>query len=100
MTINATNQMQQMGMQGAHGKGNGQHGMKDIMQSLSQEDRTQLREKMSSLSMEDRKDAIAQMKEVDKTNPPSGDYLASLLDIISTDKKESSEQSTGFSIYA
>ncbi|SFP19278.1 hypothetical protein [Hydrogenimonas thermophila] len=102
MTVNSSGAMQQAQMRqmnGAGGAGNG--GMKDIMQSLSQEERTQLREQMSSLSMEDRQKAMSQMKEVDKASMSEEDYFQSLLDILNPTKDDDSQVSaSSFSIYA
>jgi len=95
-------QMQMRKMDGTGG-GQGQGGMKDIMQSLSQEDRTALKEKMSSMDQTQRKDAMAQMKQVDKSSMDSQQYTQSLLDILdqtTTQKQATSTTSTAFSVYA
>ena len=95
----ANNTYAQMQMGQMQGQGSGQNGMKDIMQSLSSEDRTTLREQMQSLPQEDRVAMKEQLKEVDKTNMSDDDYFQSLLDILSgTDTQE--EDTTGFSVYA
>ena len=100
MEIGSTGQMTQTQMRSMDGSGKGQHGnggMKDIMQSLSQEDKMVLKDKMSALSAEDRKVAMDSMKEVDKTDLNSSDYLSELLAILdtsSTDETEQTEQIT------
>ncbi len=95
MVVNSTSSMQQMGM------GNGSGKMSDIMQSLSQDEKVQLRDKMSNLSMEDRQSVISQMQEVDKSSGASEDYLQTLLDMIdSSGKGETKTSSTSFSVYA
>ena len=103
MNVNASGSMQQMHMQNMHGAGGGQGkgGMKDIMQSLSQEDRSAMREKMSSLSQTDRQSMISQMKQVDATSMSSDDYAQTLLDMVTpSDSEESTSSEFGFSAYA
>lgn len=85
-------QMQQM-------NGGGQGGMRDIMQSLSNEDRATLKGQLNSMSQEDRMSAVAQMKEVDATTLSSEDYTKALLDILNKDNTEKA-QSDSFSVYA
>lgn len=81
------------------GSGGGQGGMKDIMQSLSTEDRATLKEQLSSMSQDERISAITQMKEVDAATLSSEDYTKALLDIL--DKANSDETvSDSFSVYA
>ena len=91
-------QMQMRKMDGS-GNGQGQGGMKDIMQSLSSEDKTAMKESMSSLSQEDRMAAVTQMKEVDAASLSAEDYTQALLDIL--DQANTNEAETeGFSVYA
>ena len=104
---NNTQQMQQMQMRKMDGSGGGQGqgGMRDIMQSLSNEDRTTLKEQMSSMSMEDRQSMISQMKQVDSTSMTSEEYAQSLLDILNQDQETattsaSSSAAYNFSVYA
>jgi hypothetical protein len=98
-----TTQQLQMQMQGS-GNGQGQGGMKDIMQSLSTEDRATMKEKLSSMSQEDRASMVSQMKEVDAASMSSQDYTQTLLDMLnqeSTNKKSTSSSAAfGFSTYA
>ena len=63
-SCSSTQQMQMRKMDGSGG-GQGQGGMRDIMQSLSTEDRATMKESLSSMSQEDRMSAVTQMKEVD-----------------------------------
>ncbi len=104
MNVGATGSMQQMQMhgQGMRGAGKGQgNGMRDIMQSLSPEDRTALRDKMSSLSQTDRQSMISQMKEVDKTSMGSDEYAQTLLSMLDQSKTtQSATDTSSFSIYA
>ncbi len=105
MTVDSSGSTQQMQMSNMYGrgggKGNGNGGMKDIMQSLSQEDRTQLRDEMSSLSKQDRQDAIAQMQKVDKSGTSDQDYFQSLLDILNQNEEANSQtNTTDFTTYA
>lgn len=94
----SADQMQMRKMDGSGG-GQGQGGMKDIMQSLSIEDRTAMKESMSSLSQEERVAAVAQMKQVDVASLNDEDYTQTLLDIL--DEAATNEAETeGFSVYA
>ncbi len=100
MNVNASSSMQHMHKHGAGG-GAGNGGMKDIMQSLSQEDRSAMREKMSSLSQADRQSMISQMKQVDATSMSSADYAQTLLEMVGQRESEKSTASvSGFSAYA
>jgi len=105
MDVTAASNSQQMQMRKMDGSGSaqqGQGGMKDIMQSLSSEDRTALKEQMSSLSQEDRASMVSQMKQVDSTAMTSDEYSQTLLDILNQDKTTSTSTSTAFnfSMYA
>ena len=106
-SINGSSQMQQMRMQmrkmdgTGGGQGYGQNGMRDIMQSLSAEDRNSLREQMSSVDQSKRADIISQMKQIDKNSMSSEDYFQSLLDIINNNTQTSSQASIATStLYA
>ena len=92
-TSNPYGQMQ-MGIS----QGQGQNGMKDIMQNLSNEDRTALRDKMQSLPTEERVAMKEQLKSVDASSQSSDDYFQSLLDMFT--QTDPNEESTGFSVYA
>ena len=85
-------------MQMTQSYGNTQGGMKDIMQGLSSDDRATLREQMQSLPQEERRAMKEQLKEVDATDMSSDEYFQSLLDILT--QTDSTEESTGFSVYA
>ena len=101
MTINSSVPMQPMQMENMYGSGNGNGGMRDIMQSLSQDQRVQLRDQMSSLSMEDRQNLISQMQQIDKSNMSSQEYFNSLMDLINqTQNSEIQMSYNSFSIYA
>jgi peptidyl-tRNA hydrolase len=99
MQVNSNCSMQQTQMRKMDGSGGGQGGMRDIMQSLSTEDRAALKEQMSSLSQSDRMAAVTQMKEVDATALSSEDYTKALLDILNKATAEKT-QSDSFSVYA
>lgn len=103
MNVNASNTSQQMQIRkmDGSGKGQSQSAMKDIMQSLSSEDRTMLKEKISSLSQADRTSVISQMQQVDSTTMTSKEYSQMLLDILNKDTKSSTTSSTAydFSVY-
>lgn len=106
MDVNAyssTQQMQtQMRKMDGSGGGQGQGGMRDIMQNLSTEDRNTIKEQLSSMSQEEKASMVSQMKEVDATSMSSEDYTQSLLDILSQDttNKNSTSTAFGFSTYA
>lgn len=91
-------QMQMRKMDGS-GRGQGQGGMRDIMQSLSTEDRATLKEQLSSMSMQERMSAVGQMKEVDASALSSEDYTKALLDILNKSNNNEAETDT-FSVYA
>jgi len=93
--------MQMGNMYGSGGAGNGNGGMRDIMQSLSQDQRVQLRDQMSSLSMGDRQNLISQMQQIDKSNMSSQEYFNSLLDVINQTQNSQIQMSdNSFSTYA
>ncbi|QOP43417.1 hypothetical protein FJR45_05390 [Sulfurimonas sediminis] len=107
MQVNSNGAMQQMQMQmrkmDGTGGGQGNGGMKDIMQSLSQEDRTALKEKMSSMDQTQRANLIAQMKQVDASTMDSQQYTQSLMDILNqetTQKQTTNTANSTFSVYA
>ncbi len=106
-SIDGSSQMQQVRMQmrkmdgTGGGQGKGQGGMRDIMQSLSVEDRNSLREQMSSVDQSKRSDIISQMKQIDQSSMSSEDYFQSLLDIINNNTQTSVQASTAASaLYA
>ncbi|OHD98685.1 MAG: hypothetical protein A3E21_08530 [Sulfurimonas sp. RIFCSPHIGHO2_12_FULL_36_9] len=101
MQVNSNCSMQQTQMRKMDGSGGGQGqgGMRDIMQSLSTEDRATLKEQLSSMSQEERMSAVTQMKEVDATVLSSEDYTKALLDILNKTTAEET-QSDSFSVYA
>ena len=101
MDVGSCGSMQQMQMRKMDGSGGGQGqgGMKDIMQSLSTEDRATLKEQLSSMSMQERMSAVGQMKEVDASALSAEDYTKALLDIL-TQSDTNTAETEGFSVYA
>ena len=97
-SCSSTQQMQMRKMDGSGG-GQGQGGMRDIMQSLSTEDRATMKESLSSMSQEDRMAAVTQMKEVDAAVLSSEEYTQALLDILNASDTNEAE-TEGFSVYA
>jgi len=89
---------QMYGYASGNGSGNGQEGMKEIMQSLSNDERSAIREQMQALPQEDRLAMKEQLKAVNSTDKTSDDYFQSLLDILS--QTDEVEETTGFSVYA
>jgi len=103
MNISGAGSMEQMQMRRMNGAGNGhgggKGGMKDIMQSLSMEDRMAMKDQLSSMSDEDRMAAISQMKTVDKASMDAEEYTKALLDIL--DQTNTQDEETDiFSVYA
>ena len=89
------------GTGGGQGKGQGgAGGLKDVMQSLSVEDRATLQEQLQAMSSEEKKIAKEQLKSVDATNLSSEDYLNALLSTLSQSDTTSSTSTVGFEIYA
>ena len=102
MNVNSSGSMEQMQLRRMDGSGNGQGkggGMKDIMQGLSSEDQETIKTQLGSMSMEERMAMVSQLKEVDKTEMSSDDYVKSLLDILDTQNTKEDE-TDGFSVYA
>ncbi|MFA5454069.1 MAG: hypothetical protein WC272_02005 [Sulfurimonas sp.] len=99
MQVNSNCSMQQTQMRNMDASGGGQGGMKDIMQSLSTEDRATLKDQLSSMSQDERVAAISQMKEVDASTLSSEDYTQALLDILNKANSEETA-SDSFSVYA
>ncbi|MDQ1263715.1 MAG: hypothetical protein QG559_716 [Campylobacterota bacterium] len=99
MQVNSNCSMQQTQMRKMDGSGGGQGGMKDIMQSLSTEDRAMLKEQLSTMTQEERMATVEQMKAVDATTLSSQDYTQALLDLLN---KNTAEETTtdSFSVYA
>jgi peptidyl-tRNA hydrolase len=99
MEIQSNGMMQQMQMRKIDGSGGGQGGMKDIMQSLPQEERAAIKEGLSAMTQQERVAAIEEMKSVDATALSSEDYTKGLLDILDKTNKQTAP-SNNFSVYA
>ncbi len=101
MNVNGAGSMEQMQLRRMDGSGTGQGkgGMKEMMQSLSMEDRTALKDELSSMNQEDRMDAISQMKAVDKASMNAEEYTQALLDILDQSSTQDAETDY-FSVYA
>jgi len=103
MNVSGTGSMEQMQMQmrkmDGSGGGHGQGGMKDIMQSLSSEDRTAMKEGLSSMSSDDRISTVVQMKEIDASTLSAEDYTQALLDLLNQTNTNDAENDS-FSVYA
>lgn len=101
MNVNGASSIEQMQLRRMDGSGTGQGkgGMKEVLQSLSMEDRTTLKEQLSSMNQEDRMAAVSQMKTVDKASMNAEEYTQALLDIL--DKSNTKDAETDyFSVYA
>ena len=106
MQVNTSGQMQQTQMRKMDGTGGGQNqgnGMKDVMQSLSPEDRTAVREQMSNLSEADRKSMKDQLSQIDTESLSSENLAQIMFDMLNTLQGSSSMEtytSTAIDIYA
>lgn len=83
MEINSTSTMTQMHMRKMDGSGK-ENGMREVMQSLSEEDRTLVREQMASMSSEDRQSFKNNLMTMDSTS------LTSFLESLRTTPTETS----------
>ena len=61
---------------------NGNSQMKDIMQSLSPEDRETVKSQLQSLPKEDRQNYISQITQLDYTSMDSAELTTSIMDIL------------------
>lgn len=83
MQVESSGQPQQTHMRKMDGSGAGQGGgMKEMMQSMSPEDRTAFREQMSSMSEADRKTMKNQMAQIDTSKLSSSDLSQQLQDML------------------
>ncbi len=100
MNVSANGSMEQMQMRRMDGSGNGQGngGMRDIMQNLSAADQSTMKEQLSSMSMEDRMATVTQMKELDKASMSDQEYVQTLFDLIDATNTNNA-QTDGFSVY-
>ena len=101
MNVGSCGSMQQMQMRKMDGSGGGQGqgGMREIMQSLSVEDRATMKDSLSSMSQEERMATVSKMKEVDAASMSSEEYTQVLLDILNQSNTNEAELE-GFSVYA
>lgn len=98
MQVNASQNMYQM--HGTNGNGNGGgNGMRDIMQSLPQEERAAFREQLSTLSAEDRQSFKTEASAIDKTSLSSEEFLKSINDLLSSYQETQATSSTLVDIY-
>jgi len=91
--MGGTQNMYQYGKQG--GTQGGQNAqMKDLMQSLSQEDRQALKDQLQGMSQTDRKSMVDQISQLDYTEMSSDELLSSIDSILNpsstTDNQNSS----------
>jgi len=87
-----------------YGISNGNSTMKDIMQSISPEDREAIKTQLQSLPKKDRQSYISQITQLDYTNMDSSQLTASIMDIIGNSTQTStlsiSNDESTFSTYA
>jgi hypothetical protein len=106
MDVNATGYTQQMQtqMRKMDGSGGGQGqsgGMRDIMQSLSSEDRDIIKTELSTMSQGERAEMVSQMKQVDSASMTSEEYTQTLLDLLDQDSTSTTSSAAyDFSVYA
>lgn len=99
MNISGTGSIEQMRLMNGSGGGQGQGGMKDILQGLSTEDQATLKESLSEMSLEERMTTVTQMKEVDASSLSSEEYTQTLLDLLDKENTDDAKNDS-FSIYA
>jgi len=104
MQVESSGQMQMRKMDGTGG-GQGQGGgMKEMMQSMSPEDRTAFREQMSSMSETDRKSMKDQMAQMDTSKLSSEELSQELMNMLleyqNTASKNTSVAATMIDTYA
>jgi len=113
MNVNATGAMaqiqQQMQMQKMDGTGQGQgahkgqggaNGMKDIMQTLSPEDRATFSEQLQSMSQEEKSAIKDELKAIDPTSMDSSAYLDALMGVVNGDFSSTSTSEMITEVYA
>ncbi|MBV5321209.1 MAG: hypothetical protein JZU62_05955 [Sulfuricurvum sp.] len=107
MEVGTSGQMQQMQMRKMDGSGGGQNqnnGMKEMMQSLSSEDRTAVREQIANLSETDRKSMKDQISQIETASLSPEDLAQTMFDMLSTLQNPVSstetDSSTSIDIYA
>lgn len=95
MQVGSSQQMQMKKMDGSGG-----NGMREIMQSLPQEERSSFREKLSLLSSEDRQSFKADMAAIDTASLSSQDLSKALFDLLATYEKPQTTTDNLVDIYA
>lgn len=84
------------GVGGGQGQGGG-NGMKDVMSSLSSEDKTAIQDQLKSMSSEDRAAIKDQISKLDPTSMSGDELMSSISSLINPSSQDSSES---FSVYA
>ena len=98
MNVSGAGSMEQMRAMNGQGGGQG-GGMRDIIQSMSPEDQTAMKDSLSGMSQDERIAAVTQMKEVDASTMSAEEYTQTLLDILNQDNTNEAETDS-FSVYA
>ncbi len=99
-TMNQISQMQQGGSM-QKGNGNGMHGMKNIMQNLTPDQRQEISQSMQNLSQTDRKNVMEQLKQIDASKLDNQQYFQALQDTIKEAVQSSNQiAASGFNMYA
>ena len=86
--------------QATHRYRRGDGGMKEIMQSLSPQERRTLKEQMSSLSQSDREAAIKEMKSLDPAREDYTTQLFSILEQYTSTTPSTPQEGSTISFYA
>ncbi|NPA28608.1 MAG: hypothetical protein GXO33_00275 [Epsilonproteobacteria bacterium] len=109
MNVSSTGSMSQMqtqmrmrkmdgsGMGMRNGQG-GQNGMRDVMQQLTPDQRTELQSQLQSMSETDRQSMVEQMKQVDSTTMTQDQYYQTLLSMVNPTNTTSANG--GLDLYA
>ena len=102
MEVSSSQQMYEMQTRAMNGSGGGQGGgqMKEIMQSLPQDQRASFREELSLLSPQDRQSLKAEMAAIDTAALSSEDLSQTLADLLANYKKPEATSENILDLYA
>ncbi len=99
MNVNATGAMgsgQMYGMGQAQGQNSA---MKEIMQQIPQEDRQAIREQMQSMDQTQRKEFMSQISELDTASMDTQELSSTLLDLLSPEKEDTTNEDALLDLY-
>ena len=99
ISASGTQHMYQYGNQGGNGNENGNGKMKELMQSLPQEDRQALREQLQGMTQTEKKEMVDQLSQIDFANL-SSDELTNAIEAFINPKPSSSAEDVLLDTYA